>query len=121
MGKILLVEDDLLIQDTTIELLEVLGHQVVAVNSGSGALGALDENNGKFDLVLLDLSLPDMSGEKLLPEFSARYSDLKVVICSGALPDELDFKDQPTVRGVLNKPYELSELRDIVDSVISAS
>ena len=119
MSTILLVEDDILILDTTSELLELLGHQVLAANTGGRALATLADNDGQVDLVLLDLSLPDMNGCDLLPDLAAKYPDLKIVIYSGALPDELDFKSQPAVKGILNKPFELSELREIIDKVVS--
>jgi hypothetical protein len=119
MSTILLVEDDILIMDTTRELLELLGHRVFVAGSGSRALESLAERNGQVDMVLLDLSLPDMDGSQLLPKLATKYPDLKIVICSGALPDELDFKDQATVKGILNKPFELSALREIVDRVAS--
>jgi len=119
MSTILLVEDEVLILDTTKELLEMLDHRVYAVNSGGSALSTLAEHNGEVDLVLLDLSLQDMDGRQLLPELTEKYPELKIVICSGSLPDELDFESQPAVKGVLNKPFELKELRDIVQQAIN--
>jgi len=119
MSTILLVEDEIMILDTTRELLELLDHQVFAVGSGAKALELLAERKGQVDLVLLDLSLPDMNGHQLLTIFAADYPNLRIVICSGALPDELDFKNQPTVKGILNKPFELSELRNIVSKSIN--
>jgi hypothetical protein len=53
-----------------------------------------------------------------LAELAGKYPDLKIVVCSGALPDELDFANQPIVIGLLHKPFELSALRDIVDKVL---
>ena len=119
MGKILLVEDEIIILDTTKELLELVGHQVFAVSTGNGMLGVLADQNGEIDLVLLDLTLPDMNGIDLLPKLSEEYPSLKVIICSGALPDELDFENQPIVKSVLNKPFELRELRESIDRALS--
>ncbi|MEN8134548.1 MAG: response regulator [Thermodesulfobacteriota bacterium] len=120
MSTILLVEDEIMILDTTRELLELLDYQVFPAGSGATALEVLAERKGQVDLVLLDLSLPDMSGQQLLPKLADEYPDLKIVICSGALPDELEFKNQSQVKGILNKPFELSELRDIVSKVVSS-
>ncbi len=119
MSTILLVEDEILILETTRELLELLDYQVFVAGNGAKALEILAERQGQVDLVLLDLSLPDMNGNQLLPILAADYPDLKIVICSGALPDELDFKNQPTVKGILNKPFELTELRNVVSQSIS--
>ena len=119
MSTILLVEDEILILDTTRELLELLDHQVFAASSGARALEILAERKGQVDLVLLDLSLPDIDGNQLLPGLAAKYPDLKIVICSGALPDELDFESQSAVKGILNKPFELNALREIVSKVVN--
>jgi CheY-like chemotaxis protein len=118
MGTILLVEDDLAVLETTRALLEFLGHQVFTAKSGGRTLEILAERQGQVDLVLLDLSLPDMSGYQLLPKLAARYPDLKIVICSGALPDPHEFINQPIIRGFLNKPFDLHELQDVVGRVV---
>ncbi len=119
MSTLLLIEDDLMILDTTRELLKLLGYQVYTAHSGGSALDLLAGCNGEIDLILLDLSLQDMDGRKLLLKLVALYPDLKFVICSGSLPDELDFDHQPAVKGILNKPFELNDLRKIVEKVIS--
>lgn len=119
MSTILLVEDEIFILDTTRELLELLDHRVFAARSGSEALDILVEQNGQIDLVLLDLSLSDINGLQLLPKLAEEYPELRIVICSGALPDELDFKKYPTVTGILNKPFELKELRELVGMTAS--
>ena len=118
MSKILLVEDEVLILDTTKELLELVGHQVFAATTGSGMLGVLADQNGEIDLVILDLTLPDMNGLDILPKLTADYPSLKVIVCSGALPDELEFGDHPIVKAVLNKPFELSELRGSIERAL---
>ena len=119
MSKILLVEDEVLILDTTKELLELVGHQVYAVTTGHAMLAVLDDQGGKIDLVILDLTLPDMNGLDLLPKLTADYPALKVIICSGALPDELEFDDQPIVKGILSKPFELKDLRASIDRALA--
>ncbi|MCK4839783.1 MAG: response regulator [Desulfobulbaceae bacterium] len=120
MSTILLVEDEILILDTTRELLKVLNHQVFTAATGAMALEVLAERKGQIDLVLLDLSLPDMNGYQLIPTLAEKYPELKIIICSGALPDELDFKDLPIVKGILNKPFEFRELREIVSNTVSS-
>lgn len=119
MSTILLVEDEVLILETTRELLELLGHRVFTTSSGRGALKVLKEQKGRVDLIILDLSLPDMNGYDLLPSLATEYPGGKIVICSGALPDELDFEDQPAVKGILNKPFELRDLREVVGRALS--
>ncbi|MBU0674723.1 MAG: response regulator [Proteobacteria bacterium] len=119
MRRVLLVEDDYLVMETTKELLEVLGYEVTAVGDGSGALEAMESAAGSFDLLLLDLTLPDMTGEELLPRMLKLQPGLKVVICSGAMPDELALGPRNQIHGFLNKPFDLHQLREIMATVIA--
>src|SRR5262249_42981938 len=58
--RILLAEDGLVNQQVAREMLEARGHQVVVVNNGHEAVRALA--NGSFDLVLMDVQMPEMDG-----------------------------------------------------------
>lgn len=62
MTKILLVEDDLNIIESLKELLTAEGFEVISANRQSQALDYIDEE--KFDMILLDISLPDGSGDR---------------------------------------------------------
>jgi CheY-like chemotaxis protein len=121
MSTILLIEDEIMVLDTTKELLKLLNYQVYTADSGGSALDLLAERNGEVDLVLLDLSLQDMDGGKLLHKLVELYPDLKFVICSGSLPDELDFDNQAAVKGILNKPFAFEELRTIVERTLNGA
>jgi CheY-like chemotaxis protein len=118
MSKILLVDDEDLILTAVKQILEMDGHSVFTAATGNETLRILADQNGEIDLVLLDLTLPDMNGLDLIPKLSVDYPSLKVVIWSGALPDELKFEDQPFIKAVLSKPFDLRELREIIDQTL---
>jgi len=83
MIKILLVEDDPFIAEIYIKKLGTSGFEVVNVTSGKAALKQVEEQ--KFDLMLLDLVLPEMSGTEVLRELrhNKEYDqDLKIVVFS---------------------------------------
>lgn len=83
MVKILLVEDDPFISEIYIKKLETSGFEVVNVTSGKAVLKEIKEQ--KFDLVLLDLVLPEMSGTEVLREIrhNRDYDEnLKIVVFS---------------------------------------
>ena len=82
--RILLVEDEPELRETTAELLELLGHQVSACGDASSALAALD--GGEFDIMLTDISLPDLSGEVLAARALALRPGLRVIFASGQTP-----------------------------------
>ncbi len=83
MIKILLVEDDPFIAEIYIKKLETSGFEVLNVTSGKVALKQVEEQ--KFDLMLLDLVLPEMSGTEVLRELRHNKGydqDLKIVVFS---------------------------------------
>lgn len=73
MNKILLVEDDKDIIENLRELLEKEGYQVIAETGQAAALGLLEQE--KFDLILLDISLPDGSGYAICSAAKAKDKD----------------------------------------------
>ena len=117
MSKLLLVEDNILLLETTRELLEVLGHQVFPAANGQQARAAMAAHGSEIELVLLDLSLPDVGGEELLGELAASNANLKVVLCTGVLADD-GLRRHPAVRGYLTKPFDLRELQETISQVL---
>ena len=62
--KLLLLEDDIALNETVIDYFESLGYSITPVYNGNSALDAIYENN--FDLLLLDVNVPDMNGFEIL-------------------------------------------------------
>ena len=118
MSKILLVEDEFLILETTKELLELLGHNVTAVLTGADTLMALAKENGGFDLVILDLSLPDIDGRQLLLQLGRDFPQINIVICSGSQPGIGEFANSPNVKAVLAKPFGVGDLKNVVSQAL---
>ena len=67
-GRILLVEDEVLIQMLAAEDLEKLGFQVEIAASAASAKSKLQSLNGAVDAALVDVGLPDMKGDDLVAE-----------------------------------------------------
>jgi CheY-like chemotaxis protein len=118
MGKLLLIEDNIMLQETTRELLEALDYQVYTAGNGREAREIMAGHSQEVDLVLLDLSLPDIGGEELLAELAQAYPGLKVVLCTGALAED-DLRQHPAVKGFLGKPFDFGELRRVVEKALA--
>jgi CheY-like chemotaxis protein len=118
MGKLLLIEDNIMLQETTKELLEALDYQVYTAGSGREAREIMLGNGPEVDLVLLDLSLPDIDGEELLSELTTNYPGVKVVLCTGALADDA-LRHHPAIKGFLAKPFDLGELQRAVVNALA--
>jgi CheY-like chemotaxis protein len=103
MTRILLVEDEPELRDTTAELLELLGHQVHPAGDAATALALLAAH--PVDVMLTDISLPDMSGEVLAAKARAAHPELRIIYASGQHPSA------PLERAqLLLKPYSIDKL-----------
>src|ERR1700693_4038786 len=69
-------------------LLENSGYSVVECNSGKEALRTLEKTN--FDLMTLDLSMPDVDGFEVLRVVRSKHPELKAVVVSGFLPGSMN-------------------------------
>ena len=105
MQTIFVIDDDAAIGDLEQEALEGAGYRVVRAYSGTEALLALQ--NMKPDLVLLDLMLPGLSGEAILP--SIRSVPVIVVSAKAEIQDKVDLL-MGGAADYLTKPFAVSEL-----------
>ncbi len=124
-GKILIVDDDALVRLVTAAMLERLNYTAVAVDSGAAALEVCAQERdaqerdaqrggaeGSFDVVLLDLAMPDMSGVELLAVLRVKYPRLAVVVMTGYadIGPALQIKTDTETR-LLAKPFTVAELQ----------
>ena len=105
MKKILIVDDDVYIGDMLQEVLNREDYGVLRAYSGTEALLLLE--NQKPDLILLDLMLPGLSGEELLP----KVTDIPVIVLSAKA--EVSHKVELLLAGAadyVTKPFDVREL-----------
>ena len=110
-GRILLVEDEALIQMLAIEYLQEAGFQVDAARSATEAMNKLALVPGGVDAVILDIGLPDRNGDKLAREIRAIHSSLPIVLATGHGANTLRqaFKGEQHLAFV-EKPYTARDL-----------
>jgi DNA-binding response OmpR family regulator len=110
IGRVLIVEDTDIVRRLLSILLERRGYDATAVASGQAALDAADDG---FELVLLDLGLPDMSGLEVCRQLRSRESTagLRIIILSGR-DDPRDRRDGLAAGAddFLPKPFTEPEL-----------
>ena len=113
--RILLVEDQPLIRMDTADMLTELGHACVEAGNGAEALAALD--GGAFDVAMIDMGLPDMTGDVLAGRVVERFAGLPIVFATG------EAKAPTLAVGrsfYLPKPYGLNELKAVLARVAEA-
>jgi PAS domain S-box-containing protein len=112
-GTVLLVDDEEIVRNTTRRVLEKFGFEVVLAANGREALARLDERQGGFALTLLDLTMPELSGEQALRLMRARWPGLKVLVMSGYSEHEVaDRLDNGGSSGFIQKPFSAGDLRN---------
>lgn len=119
MTKILMIEDDFMIAESSKTLLKYQGFDVEWVNNGLDGLKLISEK--QFDLVLLDLGLPMMDGMQVLKQIRQR-SGLPVLIISAR--DQLQNRVEGLNQGAddyLVKPYEFDELVARIQALLRRS
>jgi CheY-like chemotaxis protein len=86
--------------------LERSGYRVLVAGSGAAAIDIFKRHPGEIALVVLDLSMPGLSGEETLPELRKIRPDVAVVISSGYSEAEaMRLFDRQRVSGFIQKPY----------------
>jgi DNA-binding NtrC family response regulator len=99
-------------------MLGELGHRVVTAESGRRGLELLEERPGAFDLVVLDLTMPEQSGAQTLEKLRGVRADIPVVITSGFHAGDASMLLQmPNVVGFLDKPHTMTSLEMLLASV----
>ncbi len=119
-GRILLVDDEEQVMDVAAELLRNLGYDVTGVVSSQQALRIFIEHPAGFDLLITDLTMPDMTGVELACEVRKIQPDLPVILCTGyseRITEEL--MDEIGINGYCVKPVAMRAFAEVVDSVLS--
>lgn len=119
--RIMVVDDDETVLAATEGILESLGYQVVSENSGATALERLKKQPDAVDLVLTDITMPEMLGTQLLTALVAVRSDLPVILITG---DAGLITPEKAIRlgaaGIAAKPLIRSELARLVREALDA-
>lgn len=113
--RVLVVDDEPAIRAAITAFLRSLGHEVEAVASGREALARTGARD--FDCVLLDLRMPDMSGDSVFAELRASAPELanRVVFVTGDVQSEATRRFlEASGRPVLTKPFLLDDLAALV-------
>ena len=118
-GTVLLVEDEAQIRLIAKELLEILGFIVIDASNGKEGLELFQKNVKDILLVVTDIGMPVMNGYEMISELKKLSPDLPIVISSGFGDDDVNTQiAQSDVAGSINKPYNFSQLRDVMRSVL---
>ncbi|MAZ17266.1 MAG: hybrid sensor histidine kinase/response regulator [Ahrensia sp.] len=118
-ATVLLVEDEDAVRMGGVRALTSRGYTVHEASSGVEALELLEELDGKVDIVVSDVVMPEMDGPTLLTELRKTYPDIKFIFVSGYAEDAFA-KNLPEGAkfGFLPKPFSLKQLATTVKEML---
>jgi DNA-binding NtrC family response regulator len=120
MARILLAEDDDGVRAFVSRALQHVGHEVVEAEDGGLASEVMQDEQGRFDLLLSDIKMPVMDGIALALNVAASFPDVTIVLMTG-------FADQrerahgldQLIYDVIPKPFTLQQVLEKVDDALS--
>jgi two-component system, cell cycle sensor histidine kinase and response regulator CckA len=117
--RILLVDDEPSIVNMQKQTLERLGYTVAAVTSSRNALETFRLSPASFDLMITDMTMPDLTGDKLARALKEIRPDIPVILCTG-FSEKINSENAQdlVVDGFLMKPVERVKMAKMIRSVL---
>ncbi|MDZ5697644.1 cell cycle histidine kinase CckA [Chelativorans sp. M5D2P16] len=118
-ARVLLVEDEDAVRMGSVRALSSRGYEVHEASSGTEALAIFNELDGKIDIVVSDVVMPEMDGPTLLGELRKAQPDIKFIFVSGYAEDAFA-KNLPSdaIFEFLPKPFSLKQLATVVKEML---
>ena len=118
---VMVVDDEDMVRELVRHGLQARGYEVNEAVNGEQALNYLDACSSLPSLVILDLRMPVMGGDELLPVLASKFPGLKILVSSGYSERQVRRSIlSGSVAGFLEKPYTVAELAAKVEEVLQA-
>lgn len=116
---ILVVDDEAIVRQLAKAILERQGYMVLTADSGHQALQLYQQQGDQIDLIILDLTMPKMSGRVCYQELHKLNPQVKVILSSGYSADEAvqDMLNEGAL-SFIQKPYRVEDLTRAVQEVL---
>jgi len=117
-SRILVAEDNKVNQTVLRAILEHAGHQVHIANDGEEALDILTERDTDFDIVILDMNMPKISGLDVLKTYHFMETEMNmpiIMLSANALPGTIEECKQAGADDYLTKPVDAKSLVEAID------
>lgn len=119
MAKLLIADDEAPLRDLLERGLTEAGHEVTTVADGMEALQALEHE--AFDLLLSDITMPELDGISLALKVSKEWPGLPIVLMTGFSDQQARARNlSALVQQIIAKPFALKDLVRTVDDTLKA-
>jgi len=117
--KILLVDDEKQIVEMITQMLIRLGYTVTSKTNSTEALNEFLNNINKYECVISDLTMPNMTGDELAAKIFEIKPDIPVILITGYKEKIDDGKENfNNIKAIINKPFRLREIAKILRDVL---
>jgi PAS domain S-box-containing protein len=121
-GAILVIDDEEIVRNLLQQVLTLAGYEVLLAENGAEGLSVFAKNAKRVSLIVLDLVMPVMSGNEVLPHLLTMKPGVPVIVSSGQSEEESMQKLRETpVAGYLQKPYTPTMLITRIQEVLGVS
>lgn len=108
---ILFVDDDILLAEGPKKILNSLGYKVTLEHSGKEALKRFKQEPNNYDVVVTDLSMPEMTGDKMAYEMMKIRPEIPIILCTGFDTDFTELSARELgLKAFLKKPVMMNDL-----------
>ena len=119
-GCVLVADDEETVRDVAKMMLETIGFEAVTVEDGQAAVNAFRESPERFRAILLDLTMPKLSGVEAYHEIRKHDANIPIVLSSGYnKQDEIEHVPDSHPPMFLKKPYRIDSIRSIFHAILS--
>ena len=117
---VLIVDDEEIIRSLATRILQRDGYDVITASSGNQGLQIYAQQPDQIDLVLMDMTMPGISGVETLRRIREIKPELPCIISSGHVADQQHISDDLMNNTFfLQKPYRLDKLSKLVDEILT--
>jgi len=110
-GTVLMVDDEEIVLEVGIEMLKILGYEPLAAKGGNDAIDLYKKKQGKVDLVILDMIMPEKGGGEVYDSIKEIDPNAKVLLSSGySIDGQATEILKRGCNGFIQKPFNMQEL-----------
>lgn len=120
-ATVLVVDDEEIVRNLAKNALTLRGYQVLLANNGREALEVFASNLDLVTAIVLDLTMPVMSGEEALPRLRALRPDVRILASSGYSQSEAVRRFGDAIDGFIQKPYSVQSLLSALQETLHAA
>jgi two-component system, cell cycle sensor histidine kinase and response regulator CckA len=121
-GSVLIVDDETIVLDVTVEMLKMLGYNVLTACNGKEAIDLYKMYRDEIDVIILDMIMPGMGGDVTFDELQLINPSVRVILASGYSLSESakNILDRGAI-SFIQKPYSISDLSAKISDALSVN